>query len=367
MSGSLTVDELSDFPADAQEWDGLAGRHPAYSVFLSHAWLSAWWRHFGQGFKTRIMTARDRGRLAGMAPLVETATRHRGLTLYRRLSFVEGMETTYRDFIYEAEGARQAIKVFLEDLAVRLDWDVMELWNIRQDSPTVGILGRLCGENGLRCRILPGIAAPYIKLPGRLEDFMKGLRRSVRQNLSRYRRRLEPLMPEFVERETPDQDDIESLMALHQERWSSMGQPGVFGDPAGRNFYREVLAGLSRLGSHRIFQLRAGGKVLAAASRFLYKRTMHSFICGWDMDYSRYGVSKLLIAHSIGRAIEMGLDEYDMSIGDYPYKYDFATGARRNRNVFIFRNLRACLLHGLLANLTRKTNPDSGSGHGKKA
>lgn len=74
------------------------------------------------------------------------------------------------------------------------------------------------------------------------------------------------------------------------------------------------------------------------ASRFFYRDTIHAFLEGWDPEWRDLGIGKTVMAFSIEVAIKQGLKEYDYSIGDYKYKYDYATGERTNKNYIIFKS-----------------------------
>lgn len=326
------------FPTDGSEWDRLAEKHPAYSIFLSYDWLSTWWMHFGCDKELYLLYAKDEnGMLAGIAPLIRMRTMVKGLPLYRRLSFVEGLETTYRDFIYDREHGEAVLGSFMEHLKRDRTWDVMELWSIRQDSPTIEILPRICDRLGLRHMVLPGAKSFYINLTENYAEYLAGLKRKVRQNLRHCQRRLEEIGATFHEQPSTSREGINCFIELHQRRWNKYGQPGVFGTPAKMDFYRDVLERLSISGRHRLFEIRVGERTVAAVSRFLYQGVMHSFLGGWDCEYAKYGVGITCVAYSIRRAIELGFKECDLSIGDYTYKRELATGWRENRTLFIFR------------------------------
>ena len=42
-----TVSSAAAFEELAEEWDDLVREMPRASPFLLHAWLSEWWRHYG--------------------------------------------------------------------------------------------------------------------------------------------------------------------------------------------------------------------------------------------------------------------------------------------------------------------------------
>jgi len=50
-------------------WSHLLSDVPGVPVFLTWEWVSAWWRHYGQGNSLYVLAVRESGgRLVGLAP-----------------------------------------------------------------------------------------------------------------------------------------------------------------------------------------------------------------------------------------------------------------------------------------------------------
>src|SRR5689334_19579260 len=64
-----TVDTTAGFAALAAGWDELVEASPRPSPFLLHGWLAAWWKHYGEGCRLAVVTARRGERLVGVLPL----------------------------------------------------------------------------------------------------------------------------------------------------------------------------------------------------------------------------------------------------------------------------------------------------------
>src|SRR6185503_14065572 len=55
------------------EWNALLESSVSDCVFLTHEWLSAWWKHLADGRRLSILTLRDGGELIGILPVAERA------------------------------------------------------------------------------------------------------------------------------------------------------------------------------------------------------------------------------------------------------------------------------------------------------
>src|SRR5262249_22506113 len=63
-----TIETFEEFAAKRDEWNALLESSASDCVFLTHEWLSTWWKHLAQG-RLRILTALDRGNLIGILPV----------------------------------------------------------------------------------------------------------------------------------------------------------------------------------------------------------------------------------------------------------------------------------------------------------
>src|SRR5262249_27245119 len=64
------VDSVEGIAALGDDWDRVQDACPAKHVLMDHRWVSAWWRHFGEGKELHVLAVRRGGRLAAVAPLV---------------------------------------------------------------------------------------------------------------------------------------------------------------------------------------------------------------------------------------------------------------------------------------------------------
>src|SRR5262245_44646800 len=65
------VDTFEEFFALRDEWNALLSSSISDCVFLTHEWLSVWWKHMAEGRRLYVLTVRDRGNLIGVLPVAE--------------------------------------------------------------------------------------------------------------------------------------------------------------------------------------------------------------------------------------------------------------------------------------------------------
>ena len=175
-----TVTNVEDFAKLASEWNALLKCCSASHVpFLRHEYLSAWWRTLGGGEWSQgdlnIITARDGdGHLVGIAPLFHTQNLD-GQPAYMLLGCVEISD--YLDLIVGAKDLELFVFHLLEFLTKDSlhDWQVLDLYNLPEDSPTLPALKSAAKSLGLDFSEEQLQPCPYIPLPGDWETYLLSL------------------------------------------------------------------------------------------------------------------------------------------------------------------------------------------------
>jgi CelD/BcsL family acetyltransferase involved in cellulose biosynthesis/aminoglycoside phosphotransferase (APT) family kinase protein len=173
------------------------------------------------------------------------------------------------------------------------------------------------------------------------DSYRATLSRNLREQL---RRKLGSLEREHEVRfrRTLTSDDLERdlarLFEMHRQRWSGRG--GTFlTDETVRAFHLDFAEAALERGWLRLWSLEADDQTIAAwygwsiGSRYLY------YQAGFDETWQRYSPGLLMLARTVRAAIEEGAAEYDMLIGDEPYKSRFANRVREGRTIVVTRPL----------------------------
>src|SRR5437016_885734 len=109
-----TEEEFSEL---RQEWNPLLESSASTCVFLTHEWLSAWWKHLSGRRKLSILTARDGGRLIGVIPLAMRAPQYPRM-MPRLVEFIASgvIGSDYLDAIIERSREPEVLGAFAEEL-----------------------------------------------------------------------------------------------------------------------------------------------------------------------------------------------------------------------------------------------------------
>jgi CelD/BcsL family acetyltransferase involved in cellulose biosynthesis len=319
----------SAFVALRSEWNSLLRASSANTVFSTWEWQTTWWKHLSVG-ELWLTAVRDNdGQLIGILPCYRcmSSAGERSIRLvgcvevadYLDLIIREGQEeTVYRAFI----------EALLSDAAP--PWDVVELCNLAEGSPTRTILPEVARVAGLQVNVLEEDVCPIIRLPGTWDAYLDSLDKKQRHEIRRKLRRAERearLEWHVVDEDHALDEEIDTFLKLH--RLSSPDKED-FMDASMTAFFHGIARSMFDAGWLQLMQLKLDGVVEASLLSFDYERTIMLYNSGFDpQGHPELSPGSVLVSLCVQHAIELGRDAFDFLQGDEVYKYRF--GAQDTR------------------------------------
>jgi CelD/BcsL family acetyltransferase involved in cellulose biosynthesis len=373
-------DTPEGFLALADEWEALLDRSTSGSLFLSWAWLHAWWKQFRDGYELLILAARDGdGRLVGIAPLCVVRTNSANRLPTVRFLGTEKVSSDYLDVIVEPGQEERVAAALWHGLRRCSDrWAVLHLGDLLDDSITLRRWLPLAVAERFTWDRIPSQHCPYLALPADGEAFRKSLGPAMRQNFRKKTKRLEEVGVAFHSVAAAEDlpRALERLYDLHRMRWRTRDLPGNFEDPRVLAFHADLVARLAPRGAMRLHELRVGERTIASLYEFEYKGVAFCYQTGFDpsppddrVPATKYSPGVVLIGRSMEAAIARGAGEFDFLRGPERYKAEW-TRARRRTDLLVMaapENLPARLsllldravrgLKGVAKRLLRRPDP----------
>jgi CelD/BcsL family acetyltransferase involved in cellulose biosynthesis len=323
------INDLRGFESLQPVWNSLLARSGASTIFLTWEWLHTWWRVFGEDRVLYILVVLENDEIIGIAPLLQRRVRHFGVS-YRRLEILASGEderdeicSEYLDFIIHRGREEESLEAILNYLhAHSRDWDEIVLKKVRADA-SVKHLPRLSASTDTVCQTTGNGHATSLSLPENWETVEKSLGKSFRQNLRNLRRRADTGGASFqvVETSAAFDEAFKTLMRLHQERWTQLGQPGVFSSEKFTRFHRDVCRLLVPKGQARLFQLTFEDHPVASLYAFVHDGEIVYYQSGFNpMIFPSYSFGTVLLSHAIEHSIKSGLSVWDFLSGSDDYK-----------------------------------------------
>ena len=313
---SLTfAHHLADVPVAG--WEELLGRGARASPFLSPRFLLPWHRALGRGCDVRVARwGPDGGPDEGLLFLCRCGE--------GGWIFLGGDQVAdYLDALVAPGNAEAFWREFLERGLPALGGGPLRLPGLVEGTPTLSLLPAICRETGLSCSVEEMDRAPFVSLPGSFEEYLERLGTKERHELRRKMRRAGELLPGLAIRvtRTPDElaKDLPAFVGLLRK---SHPTKEAFMDETMETFFREVAEGFLASGRLRLAFLSTQGVDVASVFQFRTDGALLLYNSGYDPSLRSANPGLVLIARSIGQAVDEGCSEYDFLRGTERYKYD---------------------------------------------
>jgi CelD/BcsL family acetyltransferase involved in cellulose biosynthesis len=336
------ISEFKEFESLSEVWDSLLRNSGDNNpIYLTHEWLSTWWKHFGEGKQLNVLLIEKEGQPMSIVPLMRTEYRI-GLIKIRALETLGSLNCNHIGLTLSGS-SEEAVSVFLTyleeefakgELALRLTW-------VPDDCAFLNLLRSRISlpASNLIMQDKVKTLAPYITLPSTWDEYSRWLSPNRRHVLRRKLRSLEKA--HRVEFRDCTGDNLESMLSrfidLHERRWQSANVKGVFYDPKMEGFYRDIATQFVKKGWLHFSCLFVDNEVTSAEYGFIYNHKFYCVITARDIKYYDYNVGHLHLMRLIKYAIEKGLREFDFLRGDEPYKFHWTESARKYMNVIIVK------------------------------
>jgi CelD/BcsL family acetyltransferase involved in cellulose biosynthesis len=317
---------FEEFLALETAWDELLHDSAACVPFLGHAWLSTWWRHFGQALPFECLVVRDGPRLRAAAALSVRSTRVAGLPC-RVVEIVgtgpvptRGMGLADKADLLARQDDPGALAALAQALVGRLaEADLLDLKGLDAASPTIAALRAA----GAAPQVVPRSASPYLPLDGGWEAYLASRSQRFRKQLKRAWRQLEGAGPAAVERYDPAAPLapwLDEIVAVNARSWTGTRGTALWQQPALRAFFADLLSALGRAGRLELHVLRVGGTAGAYEIAFDLGQRLFAYNASFRDDLAHASPGSVVMAELIRAGCARGRREYDMGRGADDYK-----------------------------------------------
>ena len=339
-----TLHDVAELERLRGEWEQLLGRSSGLHPSLTPTWVLTWWRVFGpeDGRRLRTLVVREGRELLGLLPLLERRHVYHRLVPMRRLELLASGERREDEILSEYLGPLAAIgregevaRAIVDHLAAeRATWEEMVFSALEGESPAVQALAPAFRARGFACESKVTGQCPFIALPRRWEDYLAALSSDDRYMAKRSLRDFEKWAGATGKVEVArSREDLQKgrtiLHQLHETRWQSGGQDGVFASPVFRRFHDMVMPALLDRGELDLRWLMAKGEPVAVSYSVIDDGRVYFYQGGRATTVPK-GVRPGIVLHlyAIKAAIEAGRKEYDFLAGDQRYKMQLSTATR---------------------------------------
>lgn len=308
-------------------WNDLLTKSASHVPFLTFEYQQTWWRTRGGGewpqeSQLLIVTAFKDDKLVGVAPLFHA----KNVLGKPALMFVGAVEVSdFLDFIVKPEDLETFIKGLFDFLfsADIPQWDLLDLFNILEDSPTLEIIKTEAEKRDWSFDKVHLQPSPYIPLPGDFESYLSQIDKKQRHEI---RRKLRNVERSLVESNLYFTEDEENLNLDVQAFIEMMAQDPNKKDFLTEDMHQHILNTAQiafDMGWLQLAFLTLDGNKAAANMSFLFNNRLWLYNSGWEWNFRDYSPGWVLLANLIEWAANNNIEEFDFMRGDEPYKYKF--------------------------------------------
>jgi CelD/BcsL family acetyltransferase involved in cellulose biosynthesis len=320
-----TFEALANFNND---WNHLLENSASHVPFLRFEYLQSWWQTRGGGewpedSQLVIIAAFREDQLVGIAPLFQALN----LDGKPALMFLGAIEVSdFLDFIVRPEDlpefSRGLLDFLSEDKSIP-SWEVLDLYNILEDSPSFNILNAEADRRGWDYKKTSLQRSPYIPLPADFESYLAGIDKKQRHEIRRKLRNIEQGPQETALYFTTDPHQLETDVETFINMMAQDPYKKDFLTKEMRQHIHNTAKAAFDQGWFQLAFLTLDGGKAAANMSFIYNNRLWLYNSGWDWDYREYSPGWVLLANLIQWAVEQGITEFDFMRGDEDYKYKF--------------------------------------------
>lgn len=323
---------LTEFPAELEsEWGFLLDSNPVHVPFLKYAYQKIWWETRGGGewpeATLALITAREKGKLVGVAPLF-SARQKDGTPALFNLGSIEVSD--YLDLLVLPEFRDAFISGLLETLPTLPipAWVNLNLYNLLDLSPTLPAMQTVSARMGWTMTVEKLQHCPYIPLPADWESYLAGIDKKQRHEIRRKMRRAEeseiPVRWYIVDDVANLDAEVESFLELMKNDSDKV----AFLKPVMQSFLHQVAHWAFDEKCLQLAFLEVGGQKAAAYLSFDYLNCIWVYNSGLNREFLSLSPGWVLLGHLLQWAIENGRSEFDFMRGDEDYKYRFGAADR---------------------------------------
>lgn len=341
-SSSLSVEQVPLLSL-REEWQSLETRARTRSFFVGWTFLSTWWEHFHREREAKVFLLRDsRGEPVAIVPLyIEERVLPLGsVRVLRNVGFADVVNPDYLDALVLPGRENEVADALLPILFEGASWEFAEFSELDSRASLIRMVKRWRKITRGELRFDRRGICPYLELPSSSEEFMKSRNSHFRQQLRRYRRKIERDLRVRWRRVGQDVDlpsAMRALMSLHQERMEATGRGGNFRKRDYFAFHRVLAERLIQSGELYFWLLYVEGSPIATHYGFLHEGVYYGYQMGFSPRYHKYSPGHYMTGVVIDKLIEVGVHEMNLLRGTDPWKFRWTQTTRETMTCVLIR------------------------------
>jgi CelD/BcsL family acetyltransferase involved in cellulose biosynthesis len=344
---------INEITAIADEWRQLYSLTGCANPFLLPVWYLSWFKHAPERSNSCISVIRQGTDIVAIIPYRKQIRRFPGISITIIVPILQEL-ADYNDILIKSEHA-DALVGWLADSMKSQKWDVAYFKDVSGDAALFQGLRRLPRKEIPQVIVRPGTICPFIPIAGDWETYWKSLfSNSKERNTSE--RKLRKIQKGENARFYNENDfangtwTFDDFQKVENHSWKARKGSGLFSNDWKRSFFSDLFAELQKDGILFMEAVSFDDHPTAYQLGFKLKGKYSFYSSSFDAAFSSTNAGYYTIVASIRRCFaERGL-EFDFLRGADRYKKELTQWARRNLNVYVFKNATVATTYSAFLN-----------------
>jgi CelD/BcsL family acetyltransferase involved in cellulose biosynthesis len=330
----VEISQVEQLDAYQSAWSALLAQTDGGSFFHSLDWLKAYWRHFGQGQKLRVLAVHRGDDVIGILPLTVIAEK-------TRLGAMNVLTYPLHDWgsFYGPIGPSPAATLAAALRHVRQsrrDWDILDLRWTDADRHDHGRTPAAMEAVGFKAHEGVWRRLPVVDTLGSWEAYLASRSVKFRSHIRRHLRRVEssgrvehlryrPLGEAHGDGD-PRWDLYDACVELARRSWQGSSSTGTtLSHAAVSEFLRETHALAAKAGAVDLSLLKLDGRPIAFHYNYHHEGHVSGLRLGYDPQFSHLSPGHVLYAYCVRDSFQRGDHTFDLGAGSEQAKHGWLT------------------------------------------
>ena len=340
-------------------WDELLSSCPHRTPFLTHEWISTWWKHFSGRNELCILVLREDSRPVLIAPLMKYIGR-----LHDRYvplpALVIGSIANYHsnrsDFIF-GEFRIEYLQAVWKHLLNEERWHMLRLYPLFEKTPTLCALREFIESDRIDALFTHSQTSPYMPLPASIDEFLKCVPKDVRRRVRKAAREKFEVSLDHVTGKARLDAALKDVLEVSRNGWAAREGTAISSTTQLRGFYSDLARVSADKGWLSLAVLKMDGRPIAFEYNLAHDATLYNLKMASDSAYAHRGPGHLVKYFLLSHVVEHmpHIREYDM-LGDADsYKLVWSSETRRHVKAYVYhpRSIYSRVLYGIHSSLLR--------------
>lgn len=321
------------------EWDEFVTKLAPAPLPLTHGWLLAWWKAFAVDMEMEFRCAYQNGELVGIAPLVRTRERYRGVPI-TLLKLAANGHTPYSSIIVDSSLTPSETESVYSALTSINSSEVGLFFKIDQTSELKRFLTDRSKPGHERVLEKPSLRTPIVDIEGSWAEFYQSKSRSLKKSLNHKLNRFRG-EGDFVinhERITgADQPIIDELIEISANSWKSSIGNDLRSNQRSRHFLLNLVGSFGKSGDLSAWIVRHKATPVAFELHLTFDDVVYPIRADYDERFKAYSPGSVLEYSALKSLFENGLyRQYYTCADDYWYLSKWTSDYRNFCSVELF-------------------------------